>query len=70
MPSNLAVPREKIIVDINEKLLIIPHLGMTLRTLIGAAASAVEEPKGTWKIIFKGATVGSVKLKSFKEPQP
>ncbi len=43
----------------------VPDIGVTLRTLMAAAASGYKtRPKRVWKVIYKGIVVGSVRIKS------
>lgn len=43
----------------------IPHLGLTLRSIMGAAAASAAEMttyRRRWKLVYKGATIGSIQL--------
>lgn len=43
----------------------IPHLGLTLRSIMGAAAaSAADMPeyRRRWKLTYKGASIGTIQL--------
>ena len=47
-----------------KKTLTIPDLGVTMRTIMAVAASGYAETKNrSWKIIYKGAHIGTVKVK-------
>ena len=47
-----------------KKTLTIPDLGVTMRTIMAVAASGyVETQDRSWKIIYKGAHIGTVKVK-------
>lgn len=51
-------------VDIKNTTLIVPDLGITLRTLLACAASGYEETKKRqWKLLYKDAVIGSVRIK-------
>ena len=63
-----AMEWEPIGTDTEEKILLIPHLGVTLRTLLGAAA-ATSQPYGQWRIQHRGAIIGTLLLKPFEEPK-
>lgn len=50
--------------DIENNTLQVPDLGVTLRTLMACAASGYEvSKKRQWKLLYKGAIIGSVKVK-------
>lgn len=50
--------------DIENNTLQVPDLGVTLRTLMACAASGYEvSKKRQWKLLYKGAIIGSVKIK-------
>lgn len=58
--------RERIEVDADSKKLFVPHLGMTLRTLLGAAAAQQgDSTDPEWLIVYKNATIGRIRLKVF-----
>ena len=47
----------------------IPHLGITLRSIMGAADAAAREMptyQRRWKLIYKNAAIGSIQLASSK----
>lgn len=51
-------------VDIDNNTLQVPDLGVTLRTLMACAARGYgETKKRQWKLLYKGAVIGSVKIK-------
>lgn len=60
----------KILVDTEARTLTIPHLGTTLRRLIGAAAASLESQEGLWNIIYKQTQIGTVTLKHFSPKEP
>lgn len=48
--------------------LLVPDLGVTLRTLFGAAAAGhAKTGKREWKLEYKGAIVGKLKVRHHKE---
>lgn len=50
--------------DIENNTLQVPDLGVTLRTLMACAARGYgETKKRQWKLLYKGAIIGSVKVK-------
>lgn len=62
--------RERIEVDADSKELFVPHLGMTLRTLLGAAAARQgDSTDPRWHINYKGARIGEIRLKVFHDPR-
>lgn len=58
--------RERIEVDAGSKELLVPHLGMTLRTLLGAAAAQQgDSTDPEWHIVYKNVRIGTLRLKVF-----
>ena len=50
--------------DTENNTLQVPDLGVTLRTLMACAAGGYEvSKKRQWKLLYKGAIIGSVKIK-------
>lgn len=50
--------------DTENNTLQVPDLGVTLRTLMACAATGYEvSKKRQWKLLYKGAIIGSVKIK-------
>lgn len=50
--------------DTENNTLQVPDLGVTLRTLMACAARGYEvSKKRQWKLLYKGAVIGSVKIK-------
>ena len=50
--------------DTENNTLQVPDLGVTLRTLMACAARGYEvSKKRQWKLLYKGAIIGSVKIK-------
>lgn len=60
---------ETIFVDYHNKTLIIPHLGITMRSMMAAAANGNEGQvfQRNWTLVYKDMDVGRIKLKKFKE---
>lgn len=57
-------PKAPIIPDYELCELEVPHLGVTLRTLLSAAAKAAKHtPKRTWTLRYKDADIGRIKIK-------
>lgn len=57
-----------IIVDTELKQLVVPHLGITLRSLMGAAANANEGQEKfqcNWGIVYRDQNVGKIRIKNF-----
>ena len=53
-----------IIPDYENGELEVPHLGITLRTLLAAAAEAAKyAPKRTWNLRYKDAEIGRIRIK-------
>lgn len=61
-------PETLVVVDAKEGTLTIPHLGYTVRRLMGAALEAQRESefRRKWKILYNGVPVGTLQLKSEK----
>lgn len=60
--------RERIEVDADSKKLFVPHLGMTLRVLLGAAsAHQGDSTNPEWTIVYKNVTIGNLRLKVFHD---
>lgn len=58
--------KERIEVDTDSKELFVPHLGMTLRTLLGAAAAQQgDSTDPEWHIVYKNVRIGNIRLKVF-----
>lgn len=60
-------PRERILADAEARTIAVPHLGITLRVLLGAASAATQNCAGTWSIVYQKRTIGTLELKHFKE---
>lgn len=61
-----------IIPDSKEFSLEIPHLGITVRSIMGAADAAAKEMKiyrRRWKLKYKDVIIGSIQLANFEENQ-
>ena len=60
--------RERIEPDLESRRLSVPHLGITLRSLFGAAANAQGDSKNPhWTLRYKGVDIGQIRLKIFKQ---
>lgn len=59
----------QVLADYDNKTLTLPHLGITLRVMMAAAANANEgrEFKNRWNLVYKDQDVGMVRLKRFKD---
>jgi len=60
---------ERIGVDADRQVLSVPHLGFTLRSLLGAAASAgpVTEENSQWTLRYRSVDIGAIRLKVYKD---
>lgn len=61
------MPNHKSTVEVDHKAveLLVPDLGLTLRSLFAAAAEAHKiTPKRTWGLRYSGALVGKITIKS------
>lgn len=57
------MPTTEIGVDTTTNTLVVPHLGISLRCLFGAAVTGTAKTrKRVWKLSYKGANVGSIKV--------
>ena len=63
----MSTEREAVKVDVEKRTVSIPHLGITLRVILGAAAAATSSPEGTWTMVYQRVAIGTVELKKFKE---
>lgn len=63
----MSTEREAVKVDVEKRTVSIPHLGITLRVILGAAAAATSSPEGTWKMVYQRVAIGTIELKKFKE---
>lgn len=56
-----------VVADYDKGELEVPHLGVTLRTLLAAAADAAKNrpTKRTWILRYKTAEIGRVKIQGF-----
>ena len=55
----------EITINAEEATLVVPHLGMTTRTLMAAAAEGYKtNPKRIWKVSYKNTIIGNVRLKT------
>lgn len=53
-----------VIADIPAGVLDVPDIGVTLRTLLGAAAEASKlNRRRTWKVRYKQVIIGSIRIK-------
>lgn len=56
-----------ILTDPDKRVLEVPHLGVTLRTMIGAALSAWPDPnpneRRSFRVQYKGTTIATLKVK-------
>jgi len=54
-----------ITIDTDNGVLNITDIGVTLRTLLGYAATGYKtRPKRTWRIMYKDVVIGNVRLKT------
>jgi hypothetical protein len=61
--ENLA-EEDKVTCDPETTSLHVPHIGMTLRVLLAVAAEGYKtNPKRTWKIVYRGTVIGSIRIK-------
>lgn len=55
---------EKVTIDAETCSLVVPHIGLTLRVLLAVAAEGYKQnPRRTWKIVYKDTVIGSVRIK-------
>lgn len=59
--------RERVLADAEARTIAVPHLGITLRVLLGAASAAAQDCAGTWSIVYQKKTIGTLELKRFKD---
>jgi hypothetical protein len=52
-----------VLVDAETAVLYVPHIGITLRTLLATAALTGID-KRNWKISYKGVIIGSIRIKN------
>jgi hypothetical protein len=51
--------------DLEEGKLIVPDIGVTLRTLLAVAAKGYDATKRrSWKVVYKSTVIGSVRVKT------
>lgn len=60
--------REEVKVNVQERTIAVPHLGITLRVMLGAAAAATEAPEGSWTLLYRRKKIGTIELKEFTYP--
>lgn len=53
----------RVIVDAENFILYVQHIGYTLRTLLAAASNA-NTGRRVWRVSYKGTIIGSVRLKT------
>lgn len=60
-------PKAPVVADYEKGELEVPHLGVTLRTLLAAAANAAKHrpTKRTWVLRYKTAEIGRIKIQAF-----
>jgi hypothetical protein len=58
---------EPIVADIRDQTLTVPHLGVTLRTILGATVAAGSKVR-RWSIVYKGAYIGTIKIQDEASP--
>lgn len=55
---------DKVTCDPETTSLHVPHIGMTLRVLLAVAAEGYKtNPRRTWKIVYRGTVIGSIRIK-------
>lgn len=55
---------DKVTCDSEAATLHVPHIGITLRTLLAVAADGYKaNPRRTWKVAYQGTVIGSVRIK-------
>ena len=60
---------DDVTVDTAEGVMDIPHIGITLRTLLAVAANT-KVRRRVWKVRYKGTVIGSVRIKDKWEEPP
>ena len=56
--------RQDVTIDAENAALHIPHIGITYRVLLAAAADGYKQnPRRTWKIVYGTVVIGSVRIK-------
>lgn len=60
---------EAIVADTQDQTLRVPHLGVTLRSILGAAVAAKSKSR-RWSIVYKGAHIGTIKTKDEANHEP
>lgn len=53
---------DDVTVDTHEGVMDVPHIGITLRTLLAVAANT-KVRRRVWKVRYKGTIIGSVRIK-------
>lgn len=71
MPNDRATIKIPIAADVETRTLDVPHLGISLRILL-SAASAHHRPglAREWALRYKGAKIGTIRLKDFSNDPP
>lgn len=55
---------DKVTFDAATASLHVPHIGMTLRVLLAVAAEGYKvNPRRTWKLVYCGTVIGSIRIK-------
>lgn len=55
---------DKVTIDAENATLTVPHIGITLRTLLAVAADGYKtNPRRTWKVAYLGTVIGSIRIK-------
>lgn len=59
---------QRIVANLEQRTLEIPHLGMSLRTIFGAAANANPNPSEItarrWVLLYKDCDIGQIQLRT------
>ena len=60
--------KKLIVVNAEEGILYVDHLGYTLRVLLSAASSAGTDRR-TWKVMYKHVVIGTIRLSTMKKEE-
>lgn len=64
--------RDPILVDFDKRVMVVPHLGVTLRVMLGAALAQWPDPQPNDRceltLVYKDTAIGTLRVRQYTEP--